>query len=308
MKFSTIATLLAASSAALAFPFEKRDLLGLSSECGKAIKEQFGSCLTTEKITFDNLDSICNNYKSENCQKVFKNGVGKIDACSKEVNTIIDALEKVIALNVSNVIDLKCAKDENGNTCPIANYVIQNGDVPSDPNDDKWKQAVDETCKSKSCSDAFINYSDASNNNPVNQPVVSGILNDVGVGAPTVNTEVVKNTADTIKANQGGDAGSSGSGSSGSDSGSTGADTTGATGTTGDAATGTTGATGANGTTGTTGAAGANGNTTNGANNGNSTTTGNNGQGNATTSGASSFAVKGSLAMAVVYALSTLLL
>ncbi|OUM66409.1 hypothetical protein PIROE2DRAFT_59381 [Piromyces sp. E2] len=257
----------------------------------------------------NNLESICSTYKSENCQNLFKSGIGKIDACSNEVNTIIETLEKTIALSVTSVIDLKCAKDENGNICPISNYVITTGNVPEDPNDDKWKQAVSETCKSKSCSDAFINYGNTTTNNNVNQSIVNGILNETGVGGgvPTVNTDVVQNTVDTIKNSQGDNNGATGA------TGNTGA--TGATGATGSTGTtGTTGDNGNNGASGVNGATGGNGNATTGTTNGNAGNgQGNVNQGNSTnpsnaTSDASTLAFKGTLTMAVVYVLSTLLL
>lgn len=280
MKFSALFTLVTASSA-LALPFEKRDIPGVSSDCYNALKSQFNDCLTSEKITFSNLESVCSAYKSEKCQNFFNSSISNIDSCSNEVKTVLESVEKTIKSNVSRIINLKCAKDENGNICPISNYVIANGDIPSDPNNPEWKQAVDETCKSKACSEAFINYSDSTvnNDNGVSQAVAGGILNGVGVDtAPTGNVDVIKSTADTIKAN------SDATGST---------DATGTTGTTG--TTGATGNTDANGN----GATQGNTNQANGSNNNNTANA---------TSDATNLTFKATFALAVVYALSTLLL
>jgi len=310
MKFTTLVTILAASTSAFAFPYERRDVLSLTGDCGKVLKEQFSNCLISEKITLDNLENVCSTYKSEKCQNLIKSGIGKIDACSSQINTVIETFDKVISGKIASAIELKCAKDENGNVCPISNYVIQNGDIPQDPNDDKWKQAVEETCKSKACSEAFINYTDATTNTPVSQTVVSGILSEAGVQTPEVNTDVLKNTADTIKASQSdaaktGDAATTGSTGDAATTGSTGdATTTGANDndtTTSNAAT--TGATGANNTA-TTGAS-------NTASNGNSvqgTANQANTSNDSNTSGAASLTFQGSLTMAIVFVLSTLLL
>jgi len=149
MKLSALVTLVATSSAVFALPFEKNNIPSISSDCASAIKSKISECVTSEKITLSNLDSICSAYKSDKCQSFFNSSISSIDGCGSEESIILTAVEKYIKLKVASVLNLKCAKDEDGNICPISNYVIQNGDVPSDSTDPSWQQAVNDTCKSK---------------------------------------------------------------------------------------------------------------------------------------------------------------
>ena len=275
MKFSTLVSLVAASSAALAFPFKKKDIPGVNVECVTAIKAQISDCITSEQITFSNLESICSAYKSEKCQTFFNSSISSIPACSGEVKDVVNSVEKSIKLHVASVIDLKCAKDENGNICPISNYVIQNGDIPSDPSDPNWQQAVQDTCKSKACSEAFINYTNTTNNNnnsnDVNQTIVNGVIGGTGIdNTPVVNPNIINNAADTIKNTQGDNIGN--------------------------------GTTSANGITGANGTTGVNG-TTNGTT-GQGTTNQANSNNNNSSSDATS--LKASLTLAVVFTIYTL--
>jgi len=214
MKLSALITLVASSSVVLALPFEKNNIPNISSDCASAIKSQIGDCITSEKITLSNLDSICSAYKSDKCQNFFNSSINSIEGCSSEASIIVTAVEKYIKLKVASVLNLKCAKDENGNVCPISNYVIQNGDVPSDSTDPNWQQAVQDTCKSKTCSDAFIDYTNNTiNNNGVNSEVMGAILGSTDT-IPIVNTDVITDAADTIKNNGGGQNQGSGQGTS----------------------------------------------------------------------------------------------
>jgi len=297
MKFTTLVSLLVASSAALALPYEKRGLSALDIACAAAIKKEISGCITSEKVTLTNLESVCELYKSDKCQDFFEsNSLATKLSCDSGVKDALETFKKAIKLHAASVIDLKCAKDEKGNVCPISNYVIENGDIPSDSSDQKWQDAVNETGKSKACSESFNNYADTVKNNADGASVVNDVIG--GDLTPSANTDVIDNAVDTIKKTQGGD---SASGDNGAD---------GATGTTGTDGANTTGTDGANGAT-----DGANTsntpNTTNNANNANNA----NGSGQNTANQANdsnnstsdATTVKASLALAVVLALSTLL-
>lgn len=294
MKFTTLVTLIAASSAAFALPYEKRGLSATDLACAAAIKSEVSGCISSEKITLSNLDSVCSTYKSDKCQNFFNsNSLGTNLACGSAVKSTLETIKKAIKLHAASVIDLKCAKDENGNVCPISNYVIENGNIPSDSSDQKWQDAVNETGKSKNCSESFNNFA----NNYKNNADGASSLNDVIGGdlTPEANTDVLNDATNTINNAQSGNTGANG------DNGANGANNANGT-------NGTNGTNSPNGTNGTNGANGANSpNGTNG--------TGNVGSGQGTpnqanttndkTSDASS--VKASLALAIIFALSTLL-
>jgi len=203
MKFFNLITLVATSSSAFALPVEKRDLFGVSAVCVAALKAQMNACIPSEKVTTDNLESICSTYNSLKCKAFLKASISSIPGCDGEAKEVIESLERSVKTTVANSLDLKCAKDDSGNICPISKYVIENGKVPDDENDQAWKDAVNSTCQSKPCSEAFTNFSEnIADVSGFSQSIVT-VLGTVGFDSiPNSNPDLVSNTAETIKENK----------------------------------------------------------------------------------------------------------
>jgi len=118
---------------------------GLSQEC---IEEQNNSehneCLNL--ITVDNYKQMCSSYKTEKCQNFYKNPLDYFPKC-KDVPKIKEIYQPIIMENLKLSYELECQIDEEGNLCPMAlSLILQNGGY----------EVLEDTCKSKICSDSAI--------------------------------------------------------------------------------------------------------------------------------------------------------
>jgi len=284
MKLFNLIALVAVSSSAFALPVERRDLFGVSAVCVAAIKAQMDACVPSGKVTLDNLESACSTYNSLKCKAFFKTSISSITGCGGEAKEVIQSLEKSVKTTVANSLELKCAKDNNGNICPISKYVIENGNVAKDQNDQAWKDAVNATCGSKSCVEAFTDFSEnIADTSGFSQAIVSGILGTVGFDTiPNSNPDLVKSTADIVKGNQCGSTGTNSTNNTNSNNGN-------------------------NGTNNTNGNNGNNGTLTN-VNNGSTVQNTSNQANNSNDDSSDATTIKGTLSLAVVFALFVLLL
>jgi len=124
---------------------ENAFLEGLSNEC---VEEQnnsgYDECL--EKITTSNYKQVCSTLKTEKCQKFYTNPLDYFPICKNEPQ-FVELFQPAIMETVKLSFELKCQTDEEGNLCPFALSAILKGDGST---------VLDDTCKSKICTDSTI--------------------------------------------------------------------------------------------------------------------------------------------------------
>ncbi|OUM62501.1 hypothetical protein PIROE2DRAFT_61856 [Piromyces sp. E2] len=116
--------------------------------------EEYKECVSyKEKISKDNIENYCKVYNSEKCQKIFKDGIKSIKACEmfsqqslKKTQTKFDT--------VNYTFKLLCAKDESNKFCPLSEVYITSGNSGFEKNG--FDNYINETCKSKKCTDSAI--------------------------------------------------------------------------------------------------------------------------------------------------------
>lgn len=150
MKFTTQFVALVAATAINAIPLEKRDCVITLSD--------YDECLQGSDVNMSNIDSICASYNSQKCQNFYANGLtNEINACNNEhVNIKLD-IDDVIKSNQAK-LKFICTKDESGNICPMVKYSMENKIKASESNNPAYLQSSNDTCKSKLCSDAYVQY------------------------------------------------------------------------------------------------------------------------------------------------------
>jgi len=183
MKFTSLLSLVAASTAfAYTIPSKRANVdlanldltnlldgatgLTTSDACKKAT-EEFQECIIgTDQIKKDTLDKVCETYNSQKCQDFYKNGLNGVEACKNDDAFLIQMSNVIVESNQSNV-GLFCIKDEANQYCPYGQFIldiasksetITNAEVEA-----SYNQAVNNVCKSKKCTDAFVEYTDKKN-------------------------------------------------------------------------------------------------------------------------------------------------
>jgi len=131
--------------------FSKRDETGISSECLNEIQtsKDYLECYGP-KITMSNHKEICNAFDSEKCQKILNDPYIALPKCKEDQFFAENVLTPIaIKLNI-HTAQLVCSYDSNGNLCPAAETVINGLTIN--------EQVIDNTCKSKKCSDGVRQY------------------------------------------------------------------------------------------------------------------------------------------------------
>jgi len=162
MKFSTnILTLLVATTAAFSrnVPVKRGD----PEKCYSEFKDKDDwNCFHTIicGLTNENFDEGCKTYASEKCQK-FYNEIDKIpESCfySNEKGLTRDGVRQLVAQ-----YKYMCVKDEKDRLCPLPdlsiNYFFKpNFSGTKEEVDRNTLEATEETCYSKKCTDAEIEF------------------------------------------------------------------------------------------------------------------------------------------------------
>jgi len=180
MKFTNLLTLVAATSAfAYTIPSKRAnvDLANLdltkilegatgltTSEACKKASDEFQECIIgTDQIKKDTLDKICETYNSQKCQDFYKNGLSGVEACKDDEAFLIQMSNVMIESNQSN-IGLFCIKDEANQYCPYGQFIIdiasKSETITDAEVETSYNLAVNNSCKSKKCTDAFLEYTD----------------------------------------------------------------------------------------------------------------------------------------------------
>ncbi|KAG4085828.1 hypothetical protein H8356DRAFT_143206 [Neocallimastix lanati (nom. inval.)] len=162
MKFSTnILTLLVATTAAFSrnVPVKRDDY----DKCLSDLKDN-SDCfdILMTKMTNKNFDEICKIYSSEKCQKLYSE-VDKIpescfDTKNEKTGLTRDGVRQLVAQ-----YKYMCVKDEKDRLCPLPDISINHFYNPKfsgtkeEVDRDSFK-AIEETCYSKKCTDALVEY------------------------------------------------------------------------------------------------------------------------------------------------------
>jgi len=135
-----------------------------NEQCDNALKE-YNDCLAgMNEIEDQQKDTICGTFNSEKCQNFFKNGVKSVKGCENLEDMLLRIEEFLVEAN-SVSLKMQCAKDENGQYCPLSNLstqLIKDAKNKENNNDEEFKQkyneAVNNTCKSRTCIDAALEF------------------------------------------------------------------------------------------------------------------------------------------------------
>jgi len=118
----------------------------LSKECiEEQTNSEFNECLTT--ININNYKQICNNIKTEKCQKFLDNPLEFFPIC-KQSPEFAELFQPTLVKTLKTAFEVSCQTDENGDLCPLALMTIRQEAAP---------EALDDTCKSKVCTESAIN-------------------------------------------------------------------------------------------------------------------------------------------------------
>ncbi|ORX46846.1 hypothetical protein BCR36DRAFT_356214 [Piromyces finnis] len=129
--------------------------INISNECQNVINE-YRSCfqsLRKDNYDKDNIEEYCKNFNTEKCQSLYNQGLNAVPECSNISNEFKDQIK--LKFDVINyTFKLLCAKDENGNFCPISKNYIENGNTGFE--NSGFDKYLNETCKSKKCINSAI--------------------------------------------------------------------------------------------------------------------------------------------------------
>ena len=154
MKFFSVQLLsLFTATASFAFPTLFGDdvpIFGELSEGCLSASKQYEKCYA--EITLSNLGSACASFKSEECQNFKNNGyLLGVNECKSEPQERVSFANDIIELMYIDA-KFRCTNDENGNLCPINKYELKS------KSRNNYVKSVKDTCKSKICSDAYVEY------------------------------------------------------------------------------------------------------------------------------------------------------
>jgi len=202
-----------------------------NEECNNALKG-YSECLVgIDENKQNNKDNLCTIYNSEKCQSLYKNGVKSVKGC-ENLQDILLRIEGLLIETNSVSLKMQCAKDENGKYCPLSDLSSQlitevnnkssNSTTTEADTQKKFDEAVNATCKSRTCIDAalefetgtnkiksdieefkkqiegFINFIGAANDMPMFIPQAKYAFNSEGV-----NDDILFNkTAEYLKSNE----------------------------------------------------------------------------------------------------------
>jgi len=141
------------STYAKSIPVERVNSLGKSCE---SEVNKFENC-TLKNV--EDIDNTCNNFHTDRCQQFFINRIKDIEGCKNEDPTVLDVAQGFIDMTFG-IVTAVCARDENGNACPVSAIRIDlnKKKITNDEYLDKLEDAVKETCKSKQCTDIYLKY------------------------------------------------------------------------------------------------------------------------------------------------------
>jgi len=141
------------------------------------INEVYEVCQPGPSMDRDTIDEFCSKWEKNGCRTVTLSTIGEIfPKCKSIPNDILTEKDSLTDTDIKSLIDMtiafnnfQCSKDESGNYCPYVEFSFEL-ELDGDGGDDeaelekKAVDAINETCKSKSCTDAFVKSQSFVNN------------------------------------------------------------------------------------------------------------------------------------------------
>lgn len=128
-----------------------------NDSCELALSE-YDECFYTSDINLLNIDSVCSTFHSEKCQNFYSNGFIKgLESCQSQNPKLFKVTDNVYN-PIYNRLKFKCTNDENGNYCPMNKLELDLRTMINVNLYTLYNEAAEETCKSKACTDAYIQY------------------------------------------------------------------------------------------------------------------------------------------------------
>ncbi|OUM61911.1 hypothetical protein PIROE2DRAFT_11981 [Piromyces sp. E2] len=140
MKFTIPLYTLVATSAVLAYP-QFRDNSKLPEECDPIFIKRMDICGFKES-DLDSPETLCSIYRKEECQLFYKNFRSDVIKCD-----LADEVEMKTFNTFMKMMEYYCVVDENNKPCPFSRDEFKENE----------NKAINESCKSKICTDAFVN-------------------------------------------------------------------------------------------------------------------------------------------------------
>lgn len=104
-------------------------------------------------------NEICKIINDDKCSSLFKNGISSVKECQdipKEYLEMFDASFEMIR----QMVGFSCELDEAGNYCPLSKLSQEKTLANSKASKEEATKAINESCNSKKCREAFIQYFD----------------------------------------------------------------------------------------------------------------------------------------------------
>jgi len=150
MKFSTPLLLVAAASSAVYGQLVNEQHWSLlSEECKNQINsvKEYVDCTHYQSPKYETIEEDCNKMTSPECKAFYENPMSYFPKC--EGTDLQNYFTEPIMKTVKATVDFICAKDEEGEMCPLAEIYVR---TTSQTNENVYKY----TCHSKNCIDTGI--------------------------------------------------------------------------------------------------------------------------------------------------------
>lgn len=153
MRFSSkLLTLLAATCAFSknSKRFNLEDIAAIA-KCTAALAD-YRECEIEIGNINNNLDIVCNTINTEKCQNILNNGIKNVPECNSLPNQVVVPVQLIYRI-INSSASLACAKDENGNYCPLSGANIFTTNYKTD---EEIIKLLNSTCQSRSCTDKAV--------------------------------------------------------------------------------------------------------------------------------------------------------
>ncbi|ORX42411.1 hypothetical protein BCR36DRAFT_587230 [Piromyces finnis] len=165
--------------------------INTNEKCENSLINYKECLIGTIEIDQNNKDVICRTFNAEKCQHLFNNGMESLDGC-KDLDDLLLKIKKFIVETNYVSLKMQCAKDESNQYCPLSSLstqLINETSQQTSSNEEevikKYNDAVNATCKSKTCIDTTLEFENDFNKLKIEfedfKNQVAGIIKLLGV-------------------------------------------------------------------------------------------------------------------------------
>lgn len=150
---SLVILTLAASTFSSSIPMKRQEYLSPSCQ------EELDKLEECDFEYYKDIDIICENFHTDKCQQFYKNGIHSLKGCKNDDPNSINFVQEAFDMTFPTYAGL-CAIDENGEPCPVSALKINftNEKISLENYYRNLEIAIRSTCKSKRCTDAYLEY------------------------------------------------------------------------------------------------------------------------------------------------------